>query len=64
MWGSEPSSLARQLVLLWTTSFYQQVHGTAMGPPISLEVADLILDDVEPRALTSSTPHPTSGRGT
>ena len=34
-------------------SLYQQVHGTAMGSPVSVVVADLVMEDVESRALTT-----------
>ena len=34
-------------------SLYQQVHGTAMGSPVSVVVADLVMEDIESRALTS-----------
>ena len=33
--------------------FYQQVHGTAMGSPVSVVVADLVMEDIESRALAS-----------
>ena len=38
---------------------YQQVHGTAMGSPVSVVVANLVMEDVEERALTTfhSFPH-------
>ena len=32
-------------------SFYEQVHGTAMGSPVSVVVADLVMEDVQQRAL-------------
>ena len=34
-------------------SLYQQVHGIAMGSPVSVVVADLVMEDVESRALTA-----------
>ena len=34
-------------------SLYQQVHGTAMGSPVSVVVADLVMEDVESRALAT-----------
>ncbi len=38
---------------------YQQVHGTAMGSPVSEVIANLVMEDVEERALTTfhSPPH-------
>ena len=44
-------------------SLYQQVHGTAMGSPVSVVVADLVMEDVESRAIATFPPHPVSGRG-
>ena len=40
-------------------SLYQKVHGTAVGSPISVVVADLVMEDVESQALASfsSSPH-------
>ena len=34
-------------------TYYQQIHGTAMGSPVSVAVADLVMEDVESRALTT-----------
>ena len=37
---------------------YQQVHGTAMGSPVSVVVANLVMDDIEERALSTFHPPP------
>ena len=37
---------------------YQQVYGTTMGSPVSVVVANLVMEDIEERAL--STFHPPS----
>ena len=34
-------------------SYYRQIHGTAMGSPVSVVVANLIMEDVEQRALVT-----------
>ena len=39
------------------STYYQQVHGTAMGSPVSVVAAELVMEDVESRAL-STYPHP------
>ena len=36
-------------------SYYHQVHGTAMGSPVSVVVANLVMEDVEQRALVTFT---------
>ena len=39
-------------------NYYRQVYGTAMGSPVSVVVADLVMEEVERRALTSFTDAP------
>ena len=34
-------------------TYYQQIHGTAMGSPVSVVAADLVMEDVESRALST-----------
>ena len=40
---------------------YQQVHGTALGSPVSVVIANLVMEDVEKRALTTFPPLPAFG---
>ena len=39
--------------LVFEGIFYQQVHGTAMGSPVSVVVANLVMEDIERRALAT-----------
>ena len=39
--------------LAFRGSFYRQIHGTAMGSPVSVTVANLVMEDVEQRALAT-----------
>ena len=32
---------------------YRQIHGTAMGSPVSVVVANLVMEDIEHRAMSS-----------
>ena len=34
-------------------TYYQQIHGTAMGSPVSAVAADLVMEDVESKALST-----------
>ena len=34
-------------------TYYQQIHGTAMGSPVSVVAADLVMEDVESRAFST-----------
>ena len=49
----------RSTYFLFQGKFYQQTEGTAMGSPISPIIANLFLENLETRAL-STTPHPPS----
>ena len=44
--------------LQFTGKVYQQVYGTAMGSPVSVVIANLVMEDVGERALTTFHPHP------
>ena len=39
---------------IYDGTYHQQVFGTAMGSPVSAVIANLLMEDVEQRALTSS----------
>ena len=42
-------------------TYYQQVFGTAMGSPVSAVIANMVMEDVEQRALATSPVKPFSG---
>ena len=39
---------------VYDDTYYQQVFGTAMGSPVSAVIANLVMENVEQRALASS----------
>ena len=39
-------------------TYYQQIHGTAMGSPVSIVVADSVMEVIESRALSTPPPQP------
>ena len=39
-------------------SVYQQTFGTVMGSPVSVTIANLVMEDVEERALATTDVHP------
>ena len=49
--------------LMFDGQVYQQVHGMAMGSPVSVIVANLVMEDIEERALSSFYAHHVSGEG-
>ena len=46
------------ILLGFRGSVYQQTFGTAMGSPVSVTVVNLVMEDVEERALAASYVHP------
>ena len=48
--------------LAYRGEFYQQTFGTAMGSPVSVTVANLVMEDVEERALSTYEVPPPSGK--
>ena len=47
--------------LAYQGTYFQQTFGTAMGSPVSVTVANLVMEDVEERALASYPTLPHSG---
>ena len=52
------SSLSCATYLSYRGEVYQQTSGTAMGFPVSVPVANLVMEDVEQRALATSEAQP------
>ena len=46
----------RSTYFLFQGKFYQQLEGTAMGSPISPIIANLFMEDLETRALSTTPP--------
>ena len=42
--------------LMFEGKIFQQVHGTAMGSPVSVVVANLVMEDIELEKLVQVTP--------
>ena len=49
--------------LAYRGEFYQQTFGTAMGSPVSVTVTNLVMEDVEERALSTYSSPPPFGKG-
>ena len=47
------TSVHEATYLTYKKGYYQQTFGTAMGSPVYVVVADLVMEDVEERALTT-----------
>ena len=46
---------------LFQSKYYKQVHGTAMGSPISPLIVNLFIEELKIKALSSATQPPTNG---
>ena len=44
--------------LMYRGCYYQQIIGTAMGSPVSVTVANLVMEEIEERALSTFDPPP------
>ena len=52
-----PEFCLKNTPFLFQVKYYEQLHGTAMGSPISLLIANLFMEEFEVKALLSA-PHP------
>ena len=54
------SLLGLCLEATYNGTIYQQVHGTAMGSPVLVVVANLVMEDNEQKALSTFLPYPST----
>ena len=48
--------MCRQRNVTKEVQFYKQLHGTAMGSPVSVVVAEIVMQNIEEQALATYTP--------
>ena len=57
-YNSSAVFLPQNHAFTYNGTYYQQVFGTAMGSPVSAVIANMVMEDVEQRALATSSVKP------